>query len=41
MTGVLVMGLLKRERQGPAGIGFESLLILILYAAAVTMLAAN
>jgi cation:H+ antiporter len=41
MTGVLVMGLLKRERHGPAGIGFESLTILILYAAAVTMLAAS
>lgn len=39
MTGVLVMGLLKRERHGPAGIGFESLMILILYVAAVTMLA--
>jgi cation:H+ antiporter len=38
MTGVLVMGLLKRERHGPASIGFESMLILIFYAAAVTML---
>jgi cation:H+ antiporter len=41
MTGVLVMGLLKRERHGPAGIGFESLLILVFYAAAVAMLAST
>lgn len=31
MTGVLLLGLLKRERRGIGGIGFESFLILILY----------
>lgn len=31
MTGVLLLGLLRRERQGPAGIGFESVLVLALY----------
>lgn len=41
MTGVLVMGLLTRERHGPAGIGFESLLILIFYAAAVAIMAST
>lgn len=31
MTGVLMLGLLRREKRGPAGIGFESVLILGLY----------
>ncbi len=39
MTGVLVMGLLRRERYGPAGIGFESVLILVLYAATAVVMA--
>ena len=39
MAAVLLMGLLKRERQGPAGIGFESVLILILYAFAAWIMA--
>jgi cation:H+ antiporter len=35
MTAVLLMGLIARERRGPAGIGVESLLLLAIYAAAV------
>ena len=31
MTAVLLMGLLRRERQGPAGIGWESVLLIILW----------
>lgn len=31
LTGVLLLGLLRRERQGPANIGFESVLVLLLY----------
>jgi len=38
MTGVLLLGLLHRERQGPANIGFESALLLILYAVGVVYL---
>lgn len=40
MAAVLLMGLLKRERHGPAGIGFESVLILGLYAFAAWMMVA-
>ncbi len=32
MASILLMGLLRREEKGPAGIGFESVLILLLYA---------
>ena len=32
MMAVLLTGMLRRERQGPAGIGWESTLILMLYA---------
>lgn len=32
MTGVLILGLLRRQEKGPAGIGFESVVILGLYA---------
>jgi len=35
MTGVLMVGLLRREEQGPAGIGFESTTVLALYAVSV------
>lgn len=35
MTAVLAAGLLRRERHGPGNIGFESLLILALYAGGV------
>lgn len=31
MSGVLLLGMLRRERAGPAGIGFESVLVLLLY----------
>ncbi|WP_036485653.1 sodium:calcium antiporter [Myxosarcina sp. GI1] len=38
MTGVLLLGLLRREKHGIGNIGFESLLILLLYASGVVML---
>lgn len=31
MTAVLLLGLLRRERQGPAGIGWESVLLIVLW----------
>jgi len=31
LTAVLLMGLLKRDKEGPAGIGFESISILLIY----------
>ncbi len=31
MTGALLMGLIRREEQGPGGIGFESVAVLLLY----------
>ena len=31
MSGVLLLGLLRRERMGIGNIGFESLLVLLLY----------
>lgn len=31
MTAILLLGLLRRERQGPAGIGWESVLLLALW----------
>lgn len=31
MAGILLMGLLRRERKGPGGIGFESLLVILIY----------
>lgn len=31
MTAILIMGLLRRERQGPGSIGFETILLLIAY----------
>lgn len=39
MTGVLLLGLLHREKRGIANIGFESFLILLLYAAGFGILA--
>jgi cation:H+ antiporter len=39
MVGVLLMGLLRREKQGPGGIGFESATILVLYALSVVVMA--
>lgn len=38
MTGILLLGLLKRERHGIGNIGFESFLILILYVGGVASL---
>jgi cation:H+ antiporter len=38
MTGVLLLGLLRRERHGFAGIGFESAIVLLLYAISAAVL---
>jgi cation:H+ antiporter len=38
MTGVLLLGMLRRERHGIAGIGFESALVLLLYLGGVALL---
>jgi cation:H+ antiporter len=38
MTGVLLMGLIRREEMGIGRIGFESVAILVLYAAAVVFI---
>ena len=38
MTGVLLLGMLRRERHGIAGIGFESALVLLLYGLSVALL---
>ena len=35
MTGVLVLGMIRRQREGVGMIGFESALVLLLYAASV------
>ena len=37
MTGVLIMGLIRREKHGPGHIGFESMAIIGLYVAGVVM----
>jgi cation:H+ antiporter len=37
MTGVLLLGLLRRETHGIAGIGFESALVLVMYLASVLL----
>ncbi|MGJ3263537.1 MAG: sodium:calcium antiporter [Salinarimonas sp.] len=39
MIGVLLMGLVRREKTGPGGIGFESATILVLYAIAAVIMA--
>lgn len=36
MAGVLLLGLLRREKHGVANIGFESILILVIYAAGLS-----
>ena len=41
MTAVLALGMLKRDRFGPARIGFESVLVLLLYLASVARLFAD
>ncbi len=38
LSGILMMGLLGREKVGPAGVGWESLTILIVYAAGMGVL---
>ena len=38
MTGVLLLGLLRREQSGMGNIGFESVLVLLLYVGALTVL---
>jgi len=38
LNGVLLLGMLRRQRHGPANIGFEGVLILALYALGVAML---
>lgn len=38
MTGVLLLGLLRREKRGPAGIGFESVIVFGIYALMVGLL---
>ena len=35
MTAVLLLGLVRRERHGIANIGFESLLVLVIYVVGV------
>ncbi|MCC4310224.1 MAG: sodium:calcium antiporter [Alcanivorax sp.] len=35
MTGALLMGMIRREEQGPGGIGFESAAVLLLYATGI------
>jgi len=35
MTGALLMGMIRREEQGPGGIGFESAAVLLLYAVGI------
>ena len=38
MTGILILGLLRREKHGISNIGFESFLILILYLGGFSLL---
>lgn len=39
MTGIILLGLLRREKTGFANIGFESILVLLIYAGALALLA--
>ncbi len=39
MTGVLLLGLIHRERHGPANIGMESVILLVLYLGGIAVLA--
>ncbi len=41
MTGVLLLGMLRRERSGIAGIGFESAIVLLLYAGSLCWSSCN
>lgn len=38
LNGVLLLGMLRRQRHGPGNIGFEGVLVLVLYALGVAML---
>ncbi|MGD1912290.1 MAG: hypothetical protein ACFB2X_15965 [Rivularia sp. (in: cyanobacteria)] len=38
MTGILLLGILQREKYGFANIGFESVLILLLYIGGIGLL---
>ena len=38
MTAVLLLGLIRREEHGVANIGFESALMLIIYAGAIAIM---
>jgi len=38
MTAVLLLGLLRREKYGPAGIGFESVAVLVIYLGVMVLL---
>jgi cation:H+ antiporter len=38
MTAILALGMLKRDRFGPARIGFESVLVLLLYLVSLSRL---
>lgn len=38
MTGILLLGMLRRQRHGIASIGFESVLVLILYLGSIALL---
>jgi cation:H+ antiporter len=38
LTGILLTGLLRRERQGPFNIGFEGILVLAVYLIGVTII---
>jgi cation:H+ antiporter len=38
MTGILLLGLLQRQEKGIGNIGFESVLILLLYLTSVVFL---
>jgi hypothetical protein len=38
MIGVLLMGLVRREKRGIANIGFESFVILVVYAGSVVFM---
>lgn len=38
LAGILLLGLLRREKSGIANIGFESFLVLVLYAMSVVVL---
>jgi cation:H+ antiporter len=41
LTGILLLGLLRREERGIANIGFESFLVMVLYFGAAVFLVIN